>query len=411
MLNNFSRQPKTENGPISAFSVSRWISANAIFTAPSILITLGIMQGLLYGFALWIATMIVFLVIKTVVKPVFPRMNGMEMRPETFEPIGGKRHYLIVVGYLQIYCAALGGGVVVSLLLSVPIVVGMFMFIVLGSIYSLGSFRSMFVHNMKLTILFIMTTGLLVYSYVTDSAVDIYRGIRLYHPYLLYINGSDIFLFFLASVIVFAGKLITDPVTRHHFLELENQKKMRVGIMFGFAWSTVPLAFSTIFLALIYKGGFRSFFSILQDLFHALDGMIFPIVAGLVFLFVFLDSFRMEKSILKYYAGKSEWHILSVLVMIILAAATAGENWLSFHYVFFMFGIWFAAFLPSLGRSLLHGGPGKKSQFASGLAASLIGYAAAYYYDFIIGVHAAFFTSLAFTLTLRLMSGKKQAAV
>ncbi|MGY0692405.1 hypothetical protein ACW2QC_06370 [Virgibacillus sp. FSP13] len=378
-----------ENGSTSSITISRWISTNAIFTAPSIVITHGIMEGILFGFTAFLATVIMYFVFK---RSVMKQSKGNALKGGNLE-LGKLRVYYLVSSYMQLYLMVLGGGLVVSIMCHFTVIMGMVIFIVLCLLYSLVKFEPNFKHHIKLALLFVVTTGVLVYMLVTENVEQIYQGIRLYHPYLLFVNWKSVILFGMAVCIIFIGKLIGDPISLKNFNDLVRNKKGKYWLLIGFVWGAIPLSFVSIIISVIYSGGFESIFTIFQDLFSYFGNSVFTSIIPIILILILIDTSSMEIKVLRKHAMKNNWSIFLTLMVLMICTIFFNDNWLSFSFVFFMTGIWIVAYLPVIGAIILNKLHDSKRCEFLGIVSAISGYISLYWFDPVIAILVTFLIS------------------
>lgn len=179
----------------SVVILSRWLTPNIIFTPIAISITLGVLPAFFFSLALFLAVSVI----------VFTFRRRFSVHEHTMDEWLGKvlsdralkwvRFCLTCVSYGQLYLLTLGGGIIFQALFYFSIQVSMFIFLGLAMMFVWAKPAIPHRHHVKVGFFLLSLTGLLVYIFMTKSLDEIYDGIRLFHPYLLYMNWNRELLF------------------------------------------------------------------------------------------------------------------------------------------------------------------------------------------------------------------------
>lgn len=371
---------KVDRNPIKV--ISYLISTNAIFTGPSIFITFGMMYAIFFGVAAILTLITSYLLLKFI-----NRKSSHYVAP--LSPKGGLKFFYLFFSFTQFFMLGLGGGTIISILFHIPLIIGIITFFIIGYLYSFISTLPNFRHQFKLAAIFIVTTSIIIYSYITEDVVNIYNGIRLYHPYLLYVNWSDLFFYTLAVFIIFMCKLIMN----HTYLiqVKEGQISFKTSFLIGIVWTSLSISFLVICISVIYQGGFDSLYTIFNDVLVRMDNTLLAIVS-IVLLFTLVDTFRTEKEYFEDLNVRFEKYIPKFLVLIMLLVSI-NENWSQFYYVFFMFGIMSSAFLPVIILNLLSSENQKPVGSVVGILSAIVGYCLLIWLNFVVVILIVFVVS------------------
>ena len=378
------------NAEDNSFKIlSLMLSTNAIFTGPSIFITYGMMHGILFGIAVIFAFVLSYLSITFLVK----------YSKKDIKPLGldrGFKMYYLVYSFTQFFMIGLGGGIITSIILQIPLIVGIGSFFILAYFYAYINRLPHFRHQLKLAALFLVTTYLLLFTYITEDVKGIYSGIRLYHPYLLYVDWNDFFIFTLAVCIIFMSKVFTS----HTYINQVVEKKIsfKTALLIGASWASLSISFIVISFSVIYKGGFESTYTIFSELFFRIDNTFLTIIAAIL-LFTLTDTFRMEAEHLEDL-GFNRKKYIALFLPIIIVLVLINENWSHLHYLFFLFGIWSTAFLPVLTANLFKQKAEKPIGIKIGLISALAGYSSFIWLEFTNVVLFTFAVSVVLVLVM-----------
>ncbi|MRG87881.1 hypothetical protein [Salinibacillus xinjiangensis] len=349
--------------------ISRWLSVSALFTGPSFLIHYGLMEGIFFGVAVLIAVSLCYLYLT-----YFVDKRSIQVETDWVLQL-----YYIVSSLMQLFMIAIGGGMVISILFSNHLSVGIVIFIGVGFLFLYVQKLPPIRHQVKLIFLSLITTGLMVYTYVTNDAEVIFSGLRLYHPYLLYVEWGDLEIFTFAVCLVFMSRILVDSKSIAYILETKSNYK--VVLLSGIAWASTPISFVIIVLSVIYEGGFDSTFTVVRDLLYTIDYRIVFWLVSIFLLFTLLDTFRME---FKKIEGFRFLHkgLVWLLPSFIFFLVSLDQQWMHFSFLFFIFGIWMVAFFPVIVIRFVN----KKVNSLTGILAALFGYLSLTWVNFPIAI-------------------------
>lgn len=105
-----------------------------------------------------------------------------------------------------------------------------------------------------------------LYFFVKEGIQPVYDGIRLYHPYMLVINKYDLWSFLFAGLLVGFGQFFFDLTSWQRLFMIEMKKVRLTFSLSGLIWIIFPLSFSSLFIMVIFTGGFTDIHSILAGL-------------------------------------------------------------------------------------------------------------------------------------------------
>src|SRR5690625_1963435 len=253
--------------------VSGWLTTNAIFTSTSILISYGIMESLLYGVIAAFSVILCYLLL-TLKKPKKQTVASLS----TFN--GPLKIGFIVYYYWKILILCLGGGFTISIFLRLPFKISLFIFLVLSLVYYYLKIHLRFRYYFKIFSISLFITCWMVIVYIIDGVDVIYKGMRLYHPYLFYINWHHLIFFSIAVILVFMGKLFFDRTFVFH--TTYKNLTFRSATLIGLTYSSLPISFTALSFSAIYQGIFENTYTIFRDLFSSVDKVFFS------FLFLIL---------------------------------------------------------------------------------------------------------------------------
>lgn len=257
--------------------LARWVTGITIFGSPEALVKYGIFGGI--GFALMGAVaLIAFGWLGRRVRREFSEgMTIGDYMRSKLHPLG----YWLMIALLLATCIegmfvqGMAGGVLLNILFGLPIPLGLVAFFLFCVLYAgIGGIRYIqrfaIVH---IIITFAAAILIPVYFFVGKGVEHVYNGIRLYHPYLLVANNKEGLFFIVTGLLIGFGQVFVDQATWQRLYMLEEKKVAPTFLLSGLIWATVPLAFSSLIMIVIFTGGFHDIYSLLFDLVRKIDPM------------------------------------------------------------------------------------------------------------------------------------------
>jgi hypothetical protein len=357
MDNNGSRASTYGIGLFSIALLSRWITGNILFTGTEGLLRFGVIGILTFSLAGFLAfnTMIPLAGRLARQSNSFSLLEILEDRlsPDAFYWM---KRLLLLGLYFNLCMIGYAVGILLYSL-SIPVYIGMSVFFFVG--FSLAIFlklRWFAKYSMlKVGILFLLIIMLLVYSYLFEGIQIVYDGIRLYHPYLLFISWRNFPLLLFAFWCVLFGNLLTDLKTWAVILSYKGTKRGLGLTVTGFLWGTIPFSLAMIALSAIYIRGFESVLAVFQRIFTRYDHLTVTLLLVIVVLLILMETFLSNLQTLFIFYDKKEqklnrrmWLIGIVFVIVIPLVIKLFS--FSILDLFFLFGSFFAACAPILGN-------------------------------------------------------------
>ncbi|MBO8157417.1 MAG: hypothetical protein H0Z32_13305 [Bacillaceae bacterium] len=332
--------------------LSRWLTPHIIFTPIAISITLGVMSAFFYSLAILTALTAVVVVFRKRFSLHEYTLDEWMGNVLSKGALKWTHASFKAISYSQLYLLTLGGGTVLQALFSFPLPISMFIFLGLGMFMVWLKPGMPHRHHVKVGMFLLALTGLLVYIFMTESLEDIYHGLRLYHPYLLFMSWKNIGLFFLAVSLIVMGKTMMDPVTWQYLQKVNRQKSFRQTYLTNVVWASIGIAISSITFAMIYSGSFEGLITIVVNMFHFLGNQFMILTVAMIILYILLDTFEIETRLLNGYREKKGSHIPFVLLVMTTITYESPDWYTSFVDLFFLFGIAYAGFLPVYSKLL-----------------------------------------------------------
>ncbi|SDO23674.1 Na+/proline symporter [Paenibacillus sp. yr247] len=255
--------------------IDRGITGSAILLGLEAIITFGIFGGVGYALAGTLA-MIILAPLAKKIKSDLP--NGQTIS-DYFQLKLPDLGYWVMIFYLimttvSILCMQIvAGGMMVYAIFDIPSSIGMFLTYIFCILLSCLRRSELLTKLTLARVFFIFTVAFILplYFFLREGAEHIYKGIRLYHPYLLVTDNKDVLYFFVLSFLIVLGKAIMDSKLWQYILVLDKRESSHTFVLSGVIWGTLPLSFSSLVLIVIFTGGFQNINTIYYDLLHGFD--------------------------------------------------------------------------------------------------------------------------------------------
>lgn len=241
--------------------LARWASGNSFLFSPDVLVNYGLIGGI--GFA--IVGAIVFLLLGMIAKVIrdkFPTSKTIgDALQEKLSPTGYRFMvvFLLFLGMFSILFQVIGAGLLIQSFLSVHAFIGTALFLMLAMLIGgLGGMTR--IHQLSIVTVVILFSAIIiipVYSYIQEGVYPIYKGVRLYHPYILFLRNHEAIFFSLTIFLVALGLVLTDRPTWQHIFTIKREKLKMTFWLFGFIWATIPLALMALLMFVISGRGFQ----------------------------------------------------------------------------------------------------------------------------------------------------------
>ncbi|WP_370223803.1 hypothetical protein [Cytobacillus sp.] len=353
MNTNLSKSVQYGFGLLSIAIISRWTSGNAVFTAPEAFLRYGFIGTVSFSAAGAIAFLALIPIIARVRSAAESSSFLGIMASRLSEPAlkWMKRGILLAI-FFGMSVMGFAAGILVFPL-GTPVPVGMSLFFLFGFLAAIFFRLKWFTRfsMLKVGILFLIMIMILVHAYMLEGIEVVYDGIRLYHPYLLYVEWDMLPLLLTAFTIAMLGHLLLD-LKMWNMLLKSKREKLRLGLsMTGLIWSTIPFSFSMIALSAIYKGGFQNFYSVFEKIFLRYDHFAITILLIFILMVIFFETFLSQIHSLYVLYDRNDLklnkHMWGILILFVAAIPFWAHLFsISLLDLFFISGVFFAAALP-----------------------------------------------------------------
>lgn len=349
-------------GLSSVFLIARWITGALLLVSAEAMIRIGVLSGLGFAFAGMSAFLIFGLLFRILKERLHGNASYQDLLDLTYNPVS--KMWMIRLFCLSciliLYIHILAGAIFLYAVVGVNLAIGSLLFSLAGFfivfIDSKGWIAKYKVYAVSLLqFAFII---FLINAFMLNGVEQIYKGIKLYHPYLLFYENKSLYIFIVAAFIVMFGKMLLDPYTWQNLFRTDNTKVMTAFSLSGVIWATVPIAFSILILTIIYTGGFENINTVLYRFFHGIDIPGLKVTFIGLLLFIMLSSFLNEfKKLLPYLhlafnkdAGEQEYRAeglkRSIFITVLIVFGGSLITWLlqpSIIDVFYFNSVFFAS--------------------------------------------------------------------
>jgi hypothetical protein len=282
-------------GITSVLLISRWLSANAMFTASEVTMSYGIIAGILFGLMGALAFFTFGMIGKKVRQLNADSHSFVDLLQDKIDMQTKNTLFVLMgVGYLlDFLLLAMGASILFYATLHLPMPLGVLLFIVIGlpillfrmirdigkyAIYKIGLFQSVII------ILF-------VYLFLTSDLEKMFFKMRLYHPYMFTVQMEELLQYTIAIFLIFLAKLLTDFGTWNILFRVKKEKIQHSFILSGSIWATIPLCFSIIIFPALAQGGFRNVTTLYYDLLWLLESPAFVLISAATLLATLLTTY------------------------------------------------------------------------------------------------------------------------
>jgi Na+/proline symporter len=309
--------------------LARWVTGNTILSSPETLIKYGLVGGIGYSLV-GALCFILFGFLAKKVHEKYPDQHTIgDVLRQKLTPSG--YWYMISILFLtsfhSIFIQVMGAGILIHTIFPFPASIGIFFF--LTFCYFIGGVGGMQrLHQLagvNVTVIFATVIIIPVFFFIQEGIYPIYDGIKLYHPYLLYIKNTDAIWFIFTAVFVFFGQILVDRATWQRIFILQKDKVRVTFTLTGLIWATIPLALSSLLMIAIFGRSFENVYTLFLELVDKIQSTV------LIVLFVLFCFGAIASAI------SSELHATTTLfvrnVMELSRPLTKDEQW-EYTYIF-----------------------------------------------------------------------------
>lgn len=309
--------------------LARWVTGNTILSSPETLIKYGLTGGIGYSLMGALA-LILFGFMAKKIRERYPDQHTIgDVLRLKLTPSGYwyMISVLLVTSLDSLFVQAMGAGILIHMISSLPVFIGMLLF--LSFCFFIGGVGGMQrLHQLagiNVSLIFAAVIIIPVYFYIQEGVFPVYEGIKLYHPYLLYIKNTEAIWFIFTAVLIGFGQVLIDRATWQRVFIINKEKVRMTFTLAGLIWATIPLALSSLLMIIIFGRSYENIYSLIFELIEKIQSTVL-IVLFVLFCFSAISS-----------AISAEIHATTTLfvrnVMELFRRLTDREKW-KFTYIF-----------------------------------------------------------------------------
>jgi urea-proton symporter len=309
--------------------LARWVTGNTILSSPETLIKYGLTGGIGYSLMGALA-LILFGFMAKRIRERYPDQHTIgDVLRLKLTPSGYwyMISVLLVTSLDSLFVQAMGAGILIHMISPLPIFIGMLIF--LSFCFFIGGVGGMQrLHQLagiNVSLIFGAVIIIPVYFYIQEGVFPVYEGIKLYHPYLLYIKNTEAIWFIFTAVLIGFGQVLIDRATWQRVFIINKEKVRMTFTLAGLIWATIPLALSSLLMIIIFGRSYENIYSLIFELIEKIQSTVL-IVLFVLFCFSAISS-----------AISAEIHATTTLfirnVMEMFRRLTDREKW-KFTYIF-----------------------------------------------------------------------------
>jgi urea-proton symporter len=309
--------------------LARWVTGNTILSSPETLIKYGLTGGIGYSLMGALA-LILFGFMAKRIRERYPDQHTIgDVLRLKLTPSGYwyMISVLLVTSLDSLFVQAMGAGILIHMISPLPIFIGMLIF--LSFCFFIGGVGGMHrLHQLagiNVSLIFGAVIIIPVYFYIQEGVFPVYEGIKLYHPYLLYIKNTEAIWFIFTAVLIGFGQVLIDRATWQRVFIINKEKVRMTFTLAGLIWATIPLALSSLLMIIIFGRSYENIYSLIFELIEKIQSTVL-IVLFVLFCFSAISS-----------AISAEIHATTTLfirnVMEMFRRLTDREKW-KFTYIF-----------------------------------------------------------------------------
>lgn len=308
--------------------LSRWVTGNTILSSPETLIKYGLTGGIGYSLMGALALILFGILAKKIRDRFHEHQTIGDVLRDRLTPRGYwfMIFILLVISIHSIFVQAMGAGILLHMIFPLPVFSGMFFFLLLCFFIGAGGMQR--IHQLagiNVVLIFSAVIIIPVYFYIQEGVYPVYEGIKLYHPYILYVKNTEAILFIFTAILIGFGQVIIDRASWQRVFIIKKEKLRISFTLAGLIWATIPLALSSLIMIIIFGRSYDSIYSLLFELIGKINSTLL-IVLFVLFCFSAISS-----------AITAELHAIVTLIIMNIAGMlrplSNKEKW-RFTYLF-----------------------------------------------------------------------------
>ncbi|KON89735.1 membrane protein [Sporosarcina globispora] len=273
--------------------LSRWVTGNTILSSPETLIKYGLTGGIGYSLMGALALILFGILAKKIRDRFHDQQTIGDVLRERLTPRGYwfMITILLVISFHSIFVQAMGAGILLHMIFPLPVFSGM-VFFLLFCFFIGGAGGMQRIHQLSginVVLIFSAVIIIPVYFYIQEGVYPVYEGIKLYHPYILYVKNTEAVLFIFTAILIGFGQVIIDRASWQRVFIIKKEKLRITFTLAGLIWATIPLALSSLIMIIIFGRSYDSIYSLLFELIGKINSTLL-IVLFVLFCFSAISS-------------------------------------------------------------------------------------------------------------------------
>ncbi|MBG9587138.1 hypothetical protein [Cytobacillus firmus] len=273
--------------------LSRWVTGNTILSSPETLIKYGLTGGIGYSLMGALALILFGILAKKIRDRFHDHQTIGDVLRERLTPRGYwfMIFLLLVISFHSIFVQAMGAGILLHMIFPLPVFSGMVFFLLfcffIGGIGGMQRIHQL--AGINVVLIFSAVIVIPVYFYIQEGVYPVYEGIKLYHPYILYVKNTEAILFIFTAILIGFGQVIIDRASWQRVFIIKKEKLRITFTLAGLIWATIPLALSSLIMIIIFGRSYDSIYSLLFELIGKINSTLL-IVLFVLFCFSAISS-------------------------------------------------------------------------------------------------------------------------
>lgn len=347
--------------------LARWVTGNTILSSPETLIKYGLAGGI--GYSLMGAmALILFGLLAKKIREKFPEQHTLgDVLRQKLTPAGYwyMITILLIISFHSLFLQATGAGILLQILFPIPVFFGMLLF--MAFCFFIGGAGGMQrLHQLAgFNIAFIFSAIIIipVYFYIQKGVHPVYDGIKLYHPYVLYIKNNEAKFFIFTAILIGFGQVMIDRATWQRMFIIHKEKVRITFILTGVIWATIPLSLSSLLMIIISGRGYENIYSLVFELIDKIQSTMLILLFVIFCLSAISSAINAElqatatlfvRNIAELFftlSNRDKWrltYIFSGLICIALLAIVSIFTPMQITLLFFFGNIYAALIVPTI---------------------------------------------------------------
>lgn len=266
--------------------ITRLVAAPTIAASPEAMLSYGLITGLIFSITLFLGLFLFGYMgkkIRNQSTSCHTIADFLQQNLQTFD----YTIFISLILLLSVQGIQLQVIVIKSLLpftldpsFQVLFIVGYFLFIFLVAARGVSAVSRL--AQWQISFFFAVAILVPVYLLIQQGIQPVYKGILLYHPYLLVMIRDGSFFFIVIALFIGCGYIFLNPALWQRLYQFKVVKVRRTFLLTSFIWCVIPISMVCILFLMIYQGGFNSYSDIpLRTIQSATPVLLFLLFLGI----------------------------------------------------------------------------------------------------------------------------------